>query len=152
VRDELLLANRVLHLIDGRSERSYGATCSDLTCGPGEGESFLDHIRDLFTVVRSGQCANAQTGPWPFVVPSVPGDQQRADEIIAFMEAMRDLPDAWMVVGLHGIGTGTHSSFIDAEAHHRLIEWIAAQRAWLEAVTVLQAAHRLRPQGDEPRR
>ena len=31
---------------------------------------------------------------------------------------------------------------MDAEEHHRLIEWIAAQRDWLETVTTLDAVHR----------
>ncbi len=142
IRDELLMANRVLHLIDGRTERSYGATCSDTTCGPGQGESFLADIRDLFTVVRSGNGDQPLMGAAPFVVPSFHGDHRRAEEIIAVAELMRRLPDAWLVVVMHGVGVGTHNSFIDADEHRCLIDWITAQREWLAAVTMLEAAHR----------
>jgi sialate O-acetylesterase len=142
IRDELLLANRVLHLIDGRTERSYGATCSDLRCGPGEGESFIDGIRDLFTVVRSGQSDRPLTGPFPFVVPSLPGDYRTAGVIIAMAEAMRGKEEAYLIVGMHGVGAGTHNNFIDSDEHRHLIDWIAAQRGWLEAVTVLEAVAR----------
>jgi peptidoglycan/xylan/chitin deacetylase (PgdA/CDA1 family) len=147
IRDELLMANRVLHLVDGRSERSYGATCGDTTCGPGEGVSFLDDIHDLFTVMRSGYSAQPQSGPLPFVVPFLPGDFRPASEIIAIAEIMRGQPEAWMIVGMHGVGSGTHNSFIAAVEHRTLIDWIAAQRAWLEAVTVLEAARRQRLPG-----
>jgi len=140
--DELLLANRILHLIDGRTERSYGATCGDLTCGSGEGESFLDDIRDLFTVVRSGQSTQPLKSSAPFVVPSLPGDFCQADEIITVAETMHNQPDSWLIVGLHGVGAGTHNSFMDTDEHRRLIDWIVAQRDWLEAVTVLEAVVR----------
>jgi sialate O-acetylesterase len=149
IRDELLMANRVLHLIDGRTERSYGATCSDLTCGPGAGESFLDNIRDLFRVVRAGQSTRPLQGSMPYVAPSLHGDFRRADEIIAVAETMRTQPDTWMLVETHGVGAGTHNGFMHADEHRRLIDWIAAQRAWLEAVTVLEAVARL-DRGNEP--
>ena len=143
IRDELLMANRVLHLIDGRTERSYGATCGDLTCGPGAGESFLNDIRDLFRVVRAGQSTRPLQGSMPCVVPSLHADFRRADEIIAVAKTMRIPPDAWMLVGIHGVGAATHNSFMDADEHDRLIDWIAAQHAWLDAVTVLEAVVRL---------
>lgn len=142
IRDELMLANRILHLIDGRTERSYGATCSDLTCGGGEGESFVIDIHALFTVVRSGLRDKPMTGPAPFVVPAFHTDHRRAEEVIAAAEAMRDQPESWMLMVMHGVGAGTHLNFMDADEHRRLIDWIAAQRGWLEAVTVLEAVHR----------
>lgn len=143
VRDELLMANRVLHLIDGRTERSYGATCGDTTCGPGEGVSFVEDVRDLFTVMRAGHTSRALAGPLPFIAPAMPLDGRRAEHVIPALEAMRGQPDAWLIAAGHGVGAGTHSSFMEAAEHQRLIDWIAGQRAWLEAVTVLEAVKRL---------
>jgi len=150
IRDELLLSNRVLHLIDGCSERSYGATCGDLTCGLGEGESFLDDIRDLFTVVRSGVRGKPMTGAAHFVLSAFQVDHRRADEIIAVIETMCNLPDSWMLLAMHGVGSGTHLNFMDADEHRRLIDWIADQRGWLEAVTVLEAVHSRTPAAVDP--
>jgi peptidoglycan/xylan/chitin deacetylase (PgdA/CDA1 family) len=141
VRDELLLANRVLHLIDGRAERSYGATCGDLTCGSNK-EPFTGHIRDLFTVVRASHSMEPQQGPLPFLAPSFWCDSLRANEIIPTIKKMYERADSWIIIGMHGVGAGTHNSFIDAHEHLRLIDWIAAQREWLEAVTVLEATAR----------
>jgi hypothetical protein len=54
---------------------------------------------------------------------------------------MRGQSDAWLVVIMHGVGIGTHNSFIDADEHRRLLDWIAMQRDWLHAVTMLEATH-----------
>lgn len=143
VRDELLLANRVLHLVDGRTERSYGATCGDLTCGP-DGESFVENIHDLFSVLRAGLISEPMTGAVPYVVPSLPIDYCRAEQVIAVLETMRNQPDAWILTGMHGVGADTHLNFMDTAEHERLITWIAEQREWLEAVTVLEAVSRRR--------
>ncbi len=140
IRDELQLANRILHLIDGRAERSYGATCSDLTVG--KDESFVDDIRDLFTVVRSGSAGQPSAGAMPFVAPALFVDFKRADEVIAVIESMRGQNNAWLVLGMHGIGAGTHNNFLDANEHRSLIDWIAAQSIWLKSVTVLGAVDR----------
>ena len=142
IREELLLANRVLGLVDGGTVRTYGSTCGDLTIGPGQGESFLEDIRDLFTLVRSGHSDRPQSGPMPFVAPLWPVDGCRAEDLIAVIETMRDVPDSWMILGMHGVDAGTHGSFMDAKEHRRLIDWIAAQCDWLEAVTVQEAAQR----------
>lgn len=140
IHDELQLANRILHLIDGRTERSYGATCSDLTVG--ENESFVDDIRDLFRIVRSCGTDLPKVGAMPFVAPAWFVDFRRADEIIPVIESMHGQDNAWLILGMHGVGAGTHNNFMDAEEHHRLIDWITKKGIWLEAVTVLEAVNR----------
>jgi len=145
MHDELLLANRVLHLIDGRTERSYGATCSDTTCGPEEGESFIGDIRDLFTIVRSGQRDRPMMIPASYVVPQYQIDHLSADRVITVIGSMRSQLDPWILLGIHGVGAGTHNSFIEVDEHQKLIDWIATQREWLEEVTVLEFAHRWLP-------
>ena len=141
IRDELLLANRILHLADGFTERSYGATCGDLTVG--NDESFVDDIRDLFAVVRSGNINQPSAGIMPFVAPAMFVDFKRADEVIAVVESMRGQNNAWLVIGMHGVGAGTHNNFMETDEHRRLVDWMASQRDWLDAVTVLEAAREL---------
>lgn len=140
IHDELLLANRILHLIDGRTERSYGATCSDLTVV--NEESFVDDIRDLFTLIRSGHTDQPIAGKMPFVAPVWFVDFKRTDEIIPVIESMRGHNNIWLILGMHGVGAGTHNNFIDDNQHRILVDWIAGQRLWLETVTVIEANHR----------
>ena len=139
IRDELSMANRVLHLIDRKNIRSYAATCGDLTCGPGNGESFVNDIQDLFAVVRAGHITRPIQRPAEFVVPALMGDFHHADEIIKIVEKMKNISDSWLVVVMHGVGVGTHNSYIDSSEHTSLIEWIVSQRNWLEATTMLEA-------------
>jgi GTP:adenosylcobinamide-phosphate guanylyltransferase len=147
LHDELQLANRILHMVDGHSQRSYGATCGDLTVG--NDESFVDDIRDLFAVVRSGQTALPLTGAMPFVAPALFADFKRADEVIAVVESMRGQNNAWLVIGMHGVGAGTHNNFMEADEHRSLVDWMASQHDWLDAVTMLEAARELQKTGDE---
>jgi sialate O-acetylesterase len=137
IHDEFQLANHILHLIDGRTERSYGATCSDLTVG--NDESFVDDIRDLFTAVRSGHTDQPLVGAMPFVAPVLFVDFKRADEVIAVIKSMHGQNNGWLILGMHGVGAGTHNNFMDADEHRHLIDWIAAQSIWLKSVTMLGA-------------
>ncbi len=84
--------------------------------------SFIDDIRDLFTVVRSGQSEEPLDGQMSYIVPSIPGDFRRAEDIIAVAEKMRDRTDSWLSVGMHGVGAGTHNNFMNADEHQRLTE------------------------------
>jgi sialate O-acetylesterase len=143
IRDEIVLANHLLHLVDGRADRSFAAAGGDTTLGHG-GESFGDVLRELFPVMRNGLTPRAQAGPLPFAAPAVHADGRTADQIIAVAEQMRGRPDAWMITLMHGLGAGTHNDFIAVEEHRRLLDWIAEQRDWLEPLTMSEAA-RSRP-------
>jgi peptidoglycan/xylan/chitin deacetylase (PgdA/CDA1 family) len=142
IRDEVVMANRVLHLIDGRTERSYAAAGGDTKCGPEPSESFIDDIQSIFPIMRNGLGDEPTFGKLPFALPALHGDPLRADEIIAIIEKMRHRTDGCMAVLLHGVGAGTHNDFIEAEEHLRLVVWIASQNSWLESVTVLEAWNR----------
>ena len=150
LRDELILANRILTLIDGREHRTFAATCSDTACGPGTGESFTDILAELFPAVRSGHCMHPLQGAEAKVLPSFHGDYRRSHEIIEIAQSMQEQPDALLIVLFHGVGSGTHNAFIDIEEHRRVVEWIAQQRTWLEAVSVLEAVDRRRRSGPTP--
>src|SRR5215211_1464423 len=63
LRSELEVANFVLTLIDGQTERTYANTCSDTTIGMGDGEQAMDEIlADLFVAAR-GELTNAIANP-----------------------------------------------------------------------------------------
>ncbi len=142
IRDEMLLANQVLALIDGQPVRTYAATCHDIAVGPDPGELFVEEMRELFPVVRAGHAEAASAGAIPFIAPAFSADRRTAADVIAAAEPMRHQADAWLVVLMHGVGEGTHNHFIAADEHARLIDWIAEQHDWLEGVTLLEAARR----------
>lgn len=61
---------------------------------------------------------------------------------------MRGQNNAWFILGMHGVGAGTHNSFVDANDHRQLIDWLADQRGWLTSATLLEAVHQPRKTGD----
>lgn len=50
----------------------------------------------------------------PYIVPAWSVDYQRTEKIIPVIESMRWLDNAWLILGIHGVGGGTHNSFIRA--------------------------------------
>lgn len=141
IRDEVLMANRVLHLIDGRTTRSFAATCGNLTCGEGD-ESFLDDLRPLACAVRWGAAEKAITGPTPYLINAVRGDGKTADDLIAASASLLTQPDAWMTVLFHGVGAETHGLFISEMEHTRYLDWLFSQRQLIAVVPVVEAVAR----------
>ena len=99
----------------------------------------LDDIRDLFTVVRSSHTDQPILGAMPLGAPVWFVDFRRADEIIPVLETRSEQNGSWLILGMHGVGADTYNNFMYAEEHRRLVDWIAAQGNWLEAVTVHEA-------------
>lgn len=142
--DELLLAERVLRLVDGCERRSFAATCGNLAVGPdGAEESFLEDLRAYTTVVRSGRAGVLPLRKPDLVVGCVSCDAATAATTIAALEPVL-AEGGWVVVLAHGVGAGTHGHFVDAGEHERILDWIAEHqdRVWAgtmsEAVGCLQ--------------
>lgn len=138
--DELLLADRVLRLVDGQERRAYAATCGNTTVGPdGAEESFVDDLRRVATVVRSGRGGIQPLRRPDFVLGSVSADGRDAATTIAAIEPVLDA-GGWVLVEMHGVGAGTHSLHVARDEHDRLIDWIAARSDRLWAATASAAA------------
>jgi peptidoglycan/xylan/chitin deacetylase (PgdA/CDA1 family) len=138
--DEMLLAERVLRLVDGRERRSFAATCGNTTVGPdGAEESFLDDLRRFATVVRSGEAGVLPLRRPDLVVGSVTADGSTAARIIAAIEPVL-ATGGWVVVLAHGVGAGTHGLFVDADVHARVIAWIAERSPTVWSGTVSEVA------------
>jgi peptidoglycan/xylan/chitin deacetylase (PgdA/CDA1 family) len=141
--DELLLADRVLRLVDGRERRAYAATCGQTTVGAdGAEESFVDDLRRVASVVRSGRGGIQPLRRPDFVVGSVSGDGKDAATIIAAIEPVL-VAGGWVLVEMHGVGEGTHSLHVARTEHARLCDWIAGRSDQLWSATVSDAADRL---------
>lgn len=143
IADELRLADRVLRLVDGRERRAFAATCGHLACGPdGAEEDFTDDLRPYTTLVRSGRAGVQPLGVPPFVAGAIGCDGRSAAEVIAELEPLLD-GGGWALVLAHGVGRGTHSLFIEADEHARLLEWLGARRERIWGATVSALVERL---------
>ena len=141
--DELALADRVLRSIDGRTVRSFAATCGNLTVGPDGAE--IDVTQESLgyaSCIRSGH----QPGPLPLsappkVLPSLGVDGKTAELAIEAID--RTLATGgWLIILAHGVGQGTHGLFIAVEEHRRIIDHLAGlgDAVWGAPVAEVYAA------------
>lgn len=142
--DEAVLADRVLRLVDGRTERSFAATCGNTTSGPDGSEvSFVEELRPIATVVRSGAGRVYPLAPPPFLVGQHSMDGGNAQQAIARIEPVL-ASGGWVVMLAHGVGAGTHGGYIDEHEHALVLDWIAERSQQLWAGTVSEVAASLR--------
>jgi len=113
LRSELEVANFVLRLIDGQTERTYGNTCCDTTIGMGDNEQAMDEIlADLFVAALNVGCISADGRSFADLTDMV--EQARAR-------------GGWAVFMIHGVGAETHDLHLDRDVHHQFILWLARQ-------------------------
>jgi len=132
LHDELAVANSILRLIDGRPDRTYGATCCHTTIGRAPHEQSMSPVLDsLFTAVR-GNLTNRPEVPAKGInrlnVGCIGADGKSLDELIAIVESARTV-GGWAVLCAHGVGPESHSLHLDINVHESFVAWLAQQRA-----------------------
>jgi len=130
LKQRIQMANTVLHVIDGREERTFTTPCGDLDAG---GEPYLPAIRDEFVAIKligTGVTPDMHTlDPWAVGVGGPVGAS--GDELIAIVEAAAEL-GTMANLTFHGVG-GDYLS-VSAEAHEQLLRHLAdhPDRYWVD--------------------
>jgi len=128
LRSELEVANLVLHLLDGQTDRSYGSTCGDMTVGRGWTEESIEPLLAAMFVAARGKITNQAAQPGydfiPFNIACISADGCSLDELTQMVERTRR-SCAWSVLVFHGIGTGTHDLYLDADILEQFIGLLA---------------------------
>jgi peptidoglycan/xylan/chitin deacetylase (PgdA/CDA1 family) len=130
LRAELEVANLVLHLLDGQSERTFGNTCCDTSIGSGEREQSLEPLlKDLFVAAR-GRLTNriAQPGPGFNLhdIGCISADGRSFEELVDLATQARTSA-GWAVLMMHGVGAETYDLHLEAGVHKRFVAWLAQQ-------------------------
>lgn len=130
LKQELRVADGFLHLLDGKRERTYALTCFDLFIGQRWNKKRIsDLIRDDFVAAR-GPRTEAPVTISPsldrFNIGACLADGRTLEEICEMIGSTRD-QGAWLVYVIHGIGAGTHPTFIEPNVHERLLGWLSGQ-------------------------
>jgi len=132
MRAELEVANLVLHLLDGLTERSYASTCCDMQIGyDGVEEALEPLLTDLFFAARgtlTNQVADPANGLNLFDIDCTQADGRSLDELKQLVEQAR-ANGGWAVLVIHGVGAGTHDLYSEADVHQLFIGWLARQQA-----------------------
>jgi len=117
---ELKTANTLLKAIDGNEKRTYGYTCSD--CTVGEGISFTDSLKNLFTAARSdGQIPELMNGYDIYKTPSWGVNSPSAEDLIAYINKARE-KGTIAIFMFHSVGGGYLNT--GAVEHRKLLEYI----------------------------
>ncbi len=129
LRAELEVANLVLHLLDGQTERSYGNTCCDTSFGSDE-RPIEPVLSDLFGAARGAltdRIAQPAQGLNLYDIGCIDVVGRSLDDLKNICEQTQ-ATGGWAVFMIHGIGAGTHDLYLEVDTHERFIQWLAEQK------------------------
>jgi sialate O-acetylesterase len=116
---ELRTANTLLKAIDGKTERSFGFTCSNYIAG---GEDFTDDIKQMFQAARcDGPVPESMENYKTYKAPSWGVSSPSAKELIAYVEEAKT-KGTIAVFMFHSVGGGYLN--VGAKEHRALLQYI----------------------------
>lgn len=119
ILNELHTANTLLKAIDGKTDRTFGYTCSDYIAG---GIDFTGDIKNMFVAARcDGPVPETMEGYTVFKTPSWGVNSPTAEELIAYVNRARE-KGTIAVFMFHSVGGGYLN--VGAEEHRKLLQYI----------------------------
>jgi hypothetical protein len=140
------MANGVLHLIDGRTERTYGNTCSNTSIGDGDDEESMQPVlEDLFVAARGGHRERAAPQHSIDVsnIGCLTGDGRTFGELTDMVAAAAHVR-GWAVIMIHGVGEGTHDWWLNAAVHGKFVDWLSDSRDTVWTAPVVEVGSYVR--------
>jgi sialate O-acetylesterase len=131
---EIRLANTFLSLVDGLSERTYAYTCFDTHLGrwPNK-QPIAQLIRSDFIAARGGRTEKPIVISRELDLMNLGGflaDGLSEPSLFDTITMTRN-QGGWLILVIHGIGSGTHESFIETSIHDALIDFLTAMDIWV---------------------
>ena len=153
LRNELAVADLVLRLVDGKTQRTFGNTCCDATIGAGVDEQPMDSIlAERFVAARGAmrnQLAVADGRLNLMNVGCFGVDGWSLAELTELVDRAGAM-GGWAVLMIHGVGEGTHHMYVDSEVHRRFIALLAERRATTWVAPFIEVAGYLRARQADP--
>lgn len=121
---ELGAANTLLKAIDGKTERTFGFTCSNYIAG---GEDFTNDVKEMFVAARcDGPVPENMENYLTYKAPSWGVSSPSAKELIAYVEEAKT-KGTIAVFMFHSVGGGYLN--VGADEHRALLQYIKANEA-----------------------
>jgi peptidoglycan/xylan/chitin deacetylase (PgdA/CDA1 family) len=145
-RDEVKLANAVLHTVDGCTRRTYGNTCHDNRLGEGGGLVRLETLAPDFFVAARGEHTRR---PVDLAQPNWFNLGNRGIDGCSFREIRAELETlaasgGWIVYTMHSVGPRDHALHLAEDEHRQLVEWLGGRRDAIWTAPVRSVAETLR--------
>ncbi len=145
-REEVRVANALLQLVDGRSQRTFGNTCCHTEIGTGsETLPLVPIIKEMFVAGRGSQCnrivspATADFGE----LGHFSGDGKSFKELQILVEQTIDC-GGWLILMFHGVGDDEHGLHIDPAEHEQFLRYLARVRDRVWTAPLVDVAQLLR--------
>jgi hypothetical protein len=126
---EMRVANFVLQLIDGRTQRTFANTCCDNAIGRGADEQSIEPLIEKLFVAGRGEYNSRPIRPGDvnFNALGHYGGDGKTFEYLS--EQVNEAIDCggWIIFMFHGVGPRDHRLHVDTEVHRRFIEWLAGE-------------------------
>lgn len=149
MKDQILLANTMLHAIDGKRERTFTAPCGDLRA---HGDNYLSAVKADFVAIKAGGgsgiaalMADLDLHAVGVLAPSDISGKQLIDLVKAAAAK-----GTMLNLTFHGVG-GDYLA-ISKEAHEQLLTYLAQNRATIWTDTFLNIALHVKAQKDGNRK
>lgn len=139
--DEVCVASLILKSYDGRTVRSFGNTCCNLTLGEGENEVELDDLIARHFVAGRGGTTNEPADPRTVRLTRVgcfAADGQTFGDLRQAIDAAMKI-GGWLIFMAHGVGTD-HRLQISREVHQQLIDYLAENSKAIWTAPVVDVA------------
>ena len=151
-QQEVGIANAFLELIDGRNERSYAYTCFDTHIGRWPTRTpIADMIRDKFIAGRGARTDQPIAVSRDLDLMNLGGFLADTLPLTALIDTVKRASDegSWLILVIHGIGAGTHNSFVEPSSHRKLLDFLASESStWVAPVIEIAKWVRCEIQGD----
>jgi peptidoglycan-N-acetylglucosamine deacetylase len=120
IKDEIIMANTLLEVIDGKKKRTFAYPCGDMIAG---NSSYVDKIKELFIGARGVEGKIVKMNEVDiYNIPSFKISGQSGSELIGLVK--KTLQDNCLLVFLfHGVG-GEHSLNVTLDAHKALLTFL----------------------------
>ncbi len=129
-RDEMRVANFVLNLIDGKTERTFANTCNENYLGPVDSLTCLEDLAPEFFIAARGEKISKPIDPLNanfMALGLYSGDRRTFEQLREEIEEAVS-QGKWIFYMFHGVGKGSHPHYIETEEHQKLIDYLAANR------------------------
>lgn len=148
LRDELVVANKFIDLIDGGEPRTYGNPCNHVTIGKGDAERSMDPVLQELFVASRGTVTNRVITPEGMDYNQLghfKADGKTFLELKAHIDTAIE-KGGWVIFLIHGVGKGNHPWYMEEAEHARLVEWLAQNKEIVWTAPVVDVATHLKRQ------
>lgn len=148
LRNELRVANLVLRLIDGQTERTYGNTCHNVFIGLGENKRRIEPVLAPMFPGGRGECRNQIGDPFTtdlLCLGTIQGDGKGFNEWRTWLdEAVA--AGGFAVLTFHSVGPERQRLQVEEAEHRKLLQYLEDQRAEIWTAPVIEIVRWIRDQ------